>query len=91
MRASSIISLTAFMVALLAFLVPMVFERSLLGGYAMFASFGLSGIWLVAVICGLLKGLGRAAWLIAGFPLAGFWPVMGLFAQAACQFGKDCM
>lgn len=80
-----------YVVALTAFLLPMVFKEVQYAGIVMNVSTIFSAVWSVAVIMGFWQRDQRMPRILLLLPCAVFWPVLGLLASAVCQFGGDCL
>ena len=81
----------SFVLAVLAFGVPMLFSRSLFAPRAMIIGFGASAAWVALVASAVVRASKRTPWLFLGLPFAFFWPVFGLVAQVSCLFLNECI
>jgi hypothetical protein len=78
-------SLGSLAVAVFAFAEPVVFFSQ-----SIFLGVGLSALWVLLVIAGVVVYRQRGLWLLLGAPFALTWPVtLGLYV-AGCALGYGC-
>lgn len=91
MRSSIIPTSACYLVALTAGFLPAICARSTHPDLAVYTSFGLSVLWVGAMLYGFKHGDEQMPRKMLGFPLVLFWPMIGLLAEISCRFGHDCL